>query len=213
MTRDQVEVVVSLVRAACPQQRMDDLTGDAWYRYLRPYDAEDVMAAVDRLVIRQPFVAIAEIIGELRRIRAGRVERSAVAFVPSDPDSVASVQQTEMRAALSAIASGREGKPGFLQIPRFGDREYVGHRPGPRALAAGTVPADPEPPVVAGEGVMRAPDIERDLARAKKVLGALPDLGQPFLERAHEDLGEDCDAAVLMIRAAELAESQTREAS
>jgi hypothetical protein len=213
VTRDQVDVVVSLVRAACPQQRMDDLTGDAWYRYLRPYDAEDVMAAVDRLVVRQPFVAIAEIIGELKRIRAGRVARSAVAFAPSNPDASVSVQQAEMRAALTAIASGREGTPGFLQIPRFGDRQYVGNRPGPRALAAGTVPADPEPPVTAGEAVPRAPDVERDLARAKKVLSALPDLGQPFMAQANEDLGEDCDAAVLVIRAAELAENQTREAS
>lgn len=57
------------VRACCPQQAIDEFTPDAWHDLLGGYSLADCRAAVAAVTRRQPFVAPAEIIAEVRRSR------------------------------------------------------------------------------------------------------------------------------------------------
>lgn len=72
--RDCVDVVEFLA-ARCPAMRMHENTPDSWYVDLAEHSRDDALEAVRRLSRRQPFVSLAELLGELdgiTRQRAGR---------------------------------------------------------------------------------------------------------------------------------------------
>lgn len=60
------------VRAACPQQKFDEYTPDAWHELLADLEFADCKTAAVELARRQPFVSPAEIRAEVRRARAER---------------------------------------------------------------------------------------------------------------------------------------------
>lgn len=76
--------VCRYVRAACPQQAMDEFTPQAWADLLGDVRYEDAQEAVRVLVKRQPFVAPAEIRNEIKSISRKRLEKFGTADLPSD---------------------------------------------------------------------------------------------------------------------------------
>lgn len=86
------------VRAACPQQKLDEYTPDAWHELLADLTFADCKGAVVELAKRQPFVSPAEIRTEVRRARNERC-RANMADPEYDRDDVA--------GGLAAIRSHR----------------------------------------------------------------------------------------------------------
>lgn len=66
------------VRACCPQQAIDEYTPDAWHDLLGDLDAADCRRAVAAVGRRQPFVAPAEIIAEVRRTRRAAEDHASI---------------------------------------------------------------------------------------------------------------------------------------
>lgn len=108
MRPEEVVNLTRYVRALCPQQKFDEYTADAWYDILRPHDLEDCRAAAANLAARQPFVAPAEIVAEVKQIRARRLENFQ--YEPVAGETTAEYL-ARLRGQQAAIASGRVTPP------------------------------------------------------------------------------------------------------
>lgn len=96
--------LVRFVRAACPQQKLDEYTPDAWHELLADLPFADCKAAVVELAKRQPFVSPAEIRAEVRRVRLERC-RADMADPEYDRDDVAG-GLAAIRARRRALGDG-----------------------------------------------------------------------------------------------------------
>ena len=99
-----------LVRAMCPGQHWDDATPDAWAMTMAEVSSDDATTAVRDLGRRQVFIAPADVIAEVRRLRAHRLEGlndviHALGSYPGDPDDVAGEQRWR-RAVIARLADG-----------------------------------------------------------------------------------------------------------
>lgn len=77
MTPEDVVMLAAYVHALCPSQKIDQYTPDTWcdvFDEVPQFSLADCRGAAARVAARQPFVAPAEIIGEVRRIRAARLD-------------------------------------------------------------------------------------------------------------------------------------------
>lgn len=73
MNATEAAILCRYVKAACPQQAIDEYTPAAWGDLLADIRLEDAKVAVRAVVSRQPFIAPAEIRDEVKRIRAKRI--------------------------------------------------------------------------------------------------------------------------------------------
>lgn len=90
--------LIRFVRAACPQQKLDEYTPDAWHELLADLPFADCKAAVIELAKRQPFVSPAEIRTEVRRARNERCRANM-----ADPE----YERDDVAGGLAAIRSHR----------------------------------------------------------------------------------------------------------
>lgn len=79
MTPTECVVLVGAMRAACPAQKFDELTPDAWYRLLQPYNAGDCLDAFYELRARQVFVDVSEVITRVQAFQRRRSQLAAQA--------------------------------------------------------------------------------------------------------------------------------------
>lgn len=86
------------VKACCPQQAIDEYTPDAWHDLLGNLGLADCRAAVAAVAKRQPFVAPAEIIAEVKRASRA-AEDAARTRTLLDP----AAYRTQIQAADSAF--------------------------------------------------------------------------------------------------------------
>lgn len=86
------------VRAACPQQKLDEYTPDAWHELLADLTFADCKTAVVALGKQQPFISPAEIRAEVRRRRNERCRADM-----TDPDYPAD----DVQGGLAAIKARR----------------------------------------------------------------------------------------------------------
>jgi hypothetical protein len=100
----QAAVLVRYVRALCPQQKFDEYSADAWHDLLGEYDFDACKEAARQLGQRQPFIAPAEIITEVRKGRAKRLENFV--YEP-DPDETPGEYLRRLRAQIADVAEGR----------------------------------------------------------------------------------------------------------
>jgi hypothetical protein len=135
VTPDETLRIVRFVRAACPQQKLDEYTPDAWHILLADIAYTDALTATQTLAKRQPFVSPAEIIGEVKRIRADRLRAHGNAEPDADGDD-ARAYLAAIRAYRKAIADGYEVQP--PPRPSIEGQKRVEELIG----AAGTLPAD-----------------------------------------------------------------------
>ncbi|MDG4857343.1 hypothetical protein P8605_04090 [Streptomyces sp. T-3] len=129
MTPDETVMLAAYVHAQCPQQKFDEYTPDAWHDVLQRYSLAEARAAVvARVEAGHAFVAVGEIVTEIRRARSNRAKNfqgpGLAAQIPdADPDDVpaylAALREQRFRAA-----SPISGDPGEVQALLGG----VGHR-------------------------------------------------------------------------------------
>lgn len=107
MTRDEVLLLGRWVQAACPQQKWDKYTPDVWTEMLGAYPAEDAMLAAKALVQRQPFIALAELITEIKVIRKARIQAVGPEVLGAgvDADDVGAYLE-KVRSDVKAIGDG-----------------------------------------------------------------------------------------------------------
>lgn len=84
MNAEEALKLCRYVAACCPQQKMDEFTPTVWADLLCAVRFEDAQLAVKSVLMRQPFIAPAEIIAEVKRIRAKRRDEHPPLTPPPD---------------------------------------------------------------------------------------------------------------------------------
>lgn len=107
MNAAEAIMLVRFIKAACPQQAIDELTPDAWLMLLEPYRFEDCKQAAVDLARAQPFVAPAEIIARVKAIRAKHIQD----YGPFDPPEGITDYRQWLYDTRRAIADGRLTPP------------------------------------------------------------------------------------------------------
>jgi hypothetical protein len=112
-------VLCRFVKAACPQQKFDEYTPDAWHELLADLDFADCRTAVVTLGKRQPFISPSEIRAEVQRVRGARIERAwlDVPAADADPDDV-NLWLDAVRAENRRIGDGGDPRPPTPQPKR-----------------------------------------------------------------------------------------------
>ncbi|HZQ33703.1 MAG TPA: hypothetical protein VFB19_18475 [Mycobacterium sp.] len=90
MTPTQCVELVAFIRARTPQTFLAEGTPDAWYPDLAPYDmaaAQEAVAALSRRPGLQP-IGLGDLLVEIKRVRALRLERHGEPSVDHDPSDV-----------------------------------------------------------------------------------------------------------------------------
>jgi hypothetical protein len=104
VTPAETVALARYVRALCPQQKFDEYTPDAWHDVLGAYQLDDARAAAAAVAGRQPFVAPAEIITEIRR-RRGDTASDIVG--PGQPAEIPDADPDDIPAYLAAVRDQR----------------------------------------------------------------------------------------------------------
>lgn len=138
MNAKEALALCRFVKAACPQQAIDEMTPDAWVVLLAKYRFEDCKQAAIDLAQESPFVAPAEIIARVKQIRGKRIAE----YGPFEPPP-------------EVVSGQRDYREWFIETRTLiGNGELV--RTGPAVLESG----DPHPTVLAA--IQRAtPKTER----------------------------------------------------
>ncbi|MEU1309455.1 hypothetical protein ABZ419_11250 [Streptomyces cinnamoneus] len=107
MNEEETVMLARYVRALCPQQRFDEYTADAWHDLLSPYSLDEARAAVTRhIAAGNAFVAVGEIVTEIRKARNDRLDRHTEAEPPAG-DLGDRTYKAALLAERRAIADGR----------------------------------------------------------------------------------------------------------
>lgn len=96
MTNAEAVVLCRFAKACCPQQAFDAYTPDAWFELLSDLTFRDCKDAVVRIVKRQPFVAPAEIRGEIDLVRIERMKTFERQFTLIPPAHLADDPAAEL---------------------------------------------------------------------------------------------------------------------
>lgn len=142
MTPSEIVLLVRYVRALCPGQRMDEYTPDAWQDVLAGLDLDDARCAVAALACRQVFIAPAEIIAEVRRVRAARLAAEPEPAPDADLDPAGYI--AALRAGRRWVAAGGPAQR-QLVAPSHGRTRVRLDHPLPLKAAAGELLAGTSP--------------------------------------------------------------------
>jgi hypothetical protein len=119
MTPQEAVMLSGYVEQLCPQQRFNEYTGDAWADLMPDIRYVDALEAVKALGAKQVFIAVAEIIAEVKRIRSKRIAE----FGPMPPPPAEELDPDNWKAFIEwqkttekAIADG-DLKPKELDLP------------------------------------------------------------------------------------------------
>lgn len=117
MNNQEAVGLCRVVKALCPHQAIDEHTPDMWGLVLSDIRFEDAKTAVVNLAKRAPFIAPAEIVAEVKRIREKRLAETPE---PSPPDGLSAVEYVKwLRAERAAIADGNPPPPmPAIEAPR-----------------------------------------------------------------------------------------------
>lgn len=115
MTHEETVILTRYVRACCPQQAIDEFTPDAWHDLLGGYGLAECRAAVATVARRQPFVAPAEIIAEVRRAQRHAADQRHLRSV-LDPGAYRAQIAAADSAFLRKLAE-RTGRPLAIKAP------------------------------------------------------------------------------------------------
>lgn len=156
MTPEEVVMLAAYVHALCPAQKIDQYTPDAWcdvFADVPHYSLADCREGAARVAARQPFVAPAEIIAEVRKIREARLDdfqyeptpgetgkesiarrrRQVVACASGDRPAVLAVAgarpRPELQAALGSIGAMPAGGGAEQQSARLGPGTFANRCP------------------------------------------------------------------------------------
>jgi hypothetical protein len=102
----ETTALLALVSQIMPAQKIDEFTPDAWTLVLEDVTFDDARQAVVAVAKRAPFVAPAEIIAEVKRMRRDRLDASPEAIPDADPDDEAAYRRA-LREGRMKVAEGR----------------------------------------------------------------------------------------------------------
>lgn len=105
MNNTETAKLCAAISQSAPAQRFDDDTPAFWAVLLADVRYQDAREAVVRLLKRQPFVAPADIVAEVRVIRDDRLDRTELPVPNVDPNDPRA-HLDEIRALRTAIADG-----------------------------------------------------------------------------------------------------------
>lgn len=74
MNMTEVTTLIRFIAAACPAQRFDEYTADAWSEALSDISPEDAKLATIKLVREKPFLSCSDIVTGVRDIRRRRLD-------------------------------------------------------------------------------------------------------------------------------------------
>jgi hypothetical protein len=106
MTPTEAVLLCRYVKAACPQQHIDEYTPDAWGDLLGDLRFADAKEAARNLGQRQHFIDPADIRAEVRRIRNRRIDQHPPVEPPPDLDPQQQLAWT--RAIARRIGDGEQ---------------------------------------------------------------------------------------------------------
>lgn len=156
MTPVEAVKFVQFVNALWPQQRLEEATPDAWYAAgLKDVDAGDASEAATRLASHKAFISLAEIMNEVRTLRAERIARVPLPAPPAELADQPRDYKAAFQAGLAKLARGFE-LPKQITAKVEPSTEYVEIRGGdhdPIRIAAIRVPC-PWPPCKALPGAV-----------------------------------------------------------
>lgn len=172
MTPHETLLLTRYVKACCPQQHIDEYTPDAWHDLLADLDSADCREAVAAIVKRQPFIAVADIRAEVKRIRRDRIERNPIAAPAHELTEQPGRYKAELEAEIRKIADGRSVQKAIGRLPSETPPSVAEVR---KALG----PASPPPErTLPPEEIARRQAAESRAARGAPV-NIEPDEGEP----------------------------------
>jgi hypothetical protein len=119
MSPEEAVALCRFTAACCPSQKFDEYTPDAWGLLLKDVRFIDAKEAVTIVARKQPWVSPAEIISEVKKIRAKRIaEFGEIPPPPAevlDPDNWRAFIEWQI-ATTKAIADG-DLKPKEIELP------------------------------------------------------------------------------------------------
>jgi len=149
MNSQEATALCAYVHQLCPQQRFNEHTPDVWGDVLGPYALDEARAAVVAVASRQPFVAPAEIIAEIKARRAERIELANLVY-DGNPLETGAESAAAIREIIRAAGDGLTGPSSIraslgagdhLALPPGADHgPYEGRAAAARA-AIGKMPA------------------------------------------------------------------------
>lgn len=105
MTPVEAVLFVQHVGRLWPQQRMEDGTPDAWFAAgLKDVNPDDAVMAANALATSKVFISLAEILTEVKALRARRLER--IPLPAPSPEVGARDYQAQFQQGLKRIADG-----------------------------------------------------------------------------------------------------------
>lgn len=140
MNNREAVMLVRYVRALCPSQKIDEFTPDAWSDVLAGYELDDCRAACVALAARQPFIAPAEIITEVRKARRTRLENFV--YKPAEletPEEYLDNYRRQIAAVASSAVPAPTERPALTGPPHKSVEKHL--------AGIGQLPTDePRPP-------------------------------------------------------------------
>lgn len=107
MTPVEAVKFVQFVNALWPQQRLEDTTPDAWYAAgLKDVDTKDAGEAATRLASHKVFISLAEILSEVKALRADRIARVPLPAPDAALTETPGPYQDAIQDAITQLARG-----------------------------------------------------------------------------------------------------------
>ena len=91
MTPQEAVALCRFTAACCPSQKFDEYTPDAWGLLLEAVRFDDAKDAVVTVARKQPWVSPAEIIREVKKLRAKRIDEYGPIIPPAGLDPIETV--------------------------------------------------------------------------------------------------------------------------
>lgn len=111
MTPEQVKTIGRMVATICPAQKFNTETPDAWAALLGWVNFDDARAALYVLGQTHQFISPADIIAEVRRIRAERLKGFVPPAPPPETTDDPAQYKAVLKAAIAQAAAPRRDRP------------------------------------------------------------------------------------------------------
>jgi hypothetical protein len=106
MNPQEAMALCRFTAACCPSQKIDEYTPDAWGLLLEDIRFDDAKEAVVKVARKQPWVSPAEIIAEVKKIRAKRISEHGPIIPPAGLDPIETVEW--LKQATRAVGDGQQ---------------------------------------------------------------------------------------------------------
>ena len=104
MTPREAVALCRFTAACCPAQKFDEYTPDAWGLILEGIRFEDAKLAIVEIKKRSTWVDPSDIIREVKKVRAKRIDEHGPITPPADLDPID--EQAWMAAAIARVGDG-----------------------------------------------------------------------------------------------------------